>query len=176
MQDLYQVFDQGDAPASLNKQHFRAFAKQLATILGLGTIAAAYTIMIHAPAVFPIALGLVVFAMMTYTALRFGRLRRQIIWNIQISDRNLIGYDLRCRKVKVDWIKVDKIELAENGLNVVNTKQEKLHISEEFPEFRLMSTCILEMADFYEIPVYTNRTSFKSIPKLHRLFPSVELH
>ena len=84
------------------------------------------------------------------------RILRHTVWCIKLSDREVVGYDYSRRKIKLDWIYVERIEITKKGMLIVGPVPCSLVVPHLFPDFAELSHLVLHYADFYEIPIFVN--------------------
>ncbi len=71
-----------------------------------------------------------------------------------------------------DFIKVTYLELQDAGVMIHTSHSNQFVISKYFPEFGVLSEHLLDLASFYDIPVYCTGHAWTSKHR-HHLYPSV---
>jgi len=81
---------------------------------------------------------------------------RHVVWCIKLSDREVVGYDYARRKIRLDWIYVERIEITKMGMQIIGPVPSSFVIPHLFPDFAELSHRVLHYADLYDIPIYVN--------------------
>ena len=102
-------------------------------------------------------------------AIRLRRLRR-VVWCVKLSDREVVGYDYARRRMRIDWIDAERLELGEHGLAVVGPSPCVLEVPHLFPEFATLSHRMVRYAEFYEIPIFVGGQPWQQLDVYH-LYP-----
>lgn len=102
----------------------------------------------------------------------WSRLRTQV-WCVKISDREIVGYDYRRRRIRIDWIAATAVDVRRHGLAVRSEDNQLLEIPGGFPQFTELSQAVLEQADFYGIPILIDGAPLTQV-KLNDLFPFLD--
>lgn len=107
-------------------------------------------------------------ALALWTARRVRQLRR-VVWCIKLSDRQLVGYDYARNKLTIDWTKVERIEMRDDGLQVVGPAC-TLEVPHLYPDFAALSHRIAHYADFYETPVFVDGHPWQQLD-VYQVYP-----
>ena len=123
----------------------------------------------------PLVGGFLLMAWSTLVWIILNRLQklRRVVWCIKISERCVEGYDYTRKKPRFDWIRIARVELAQDGLLLVGPEDATLEIPHLFPDFAALSPRIVFHADFYDIPIFINGQPWEEID-VYNLFPFLE--
>ncbi|HRR08633.1 MAG TPA: hypothetical protein PLO56_08055 [Rhodothermales bacterium] len=94
------------------------------------------------------------------------------VCQLKVSDRLLVSTDLSAKTDVFDYIKLVYFELQDVGIFVQGPHQKTIFISRYFTEFEALSEALLDMAAFYDIPVYCTGSRWTSLNR-HQFYPSV---
>ena len=90
------------------------------------------------------------------------RLRRQV-WCLKISDREVVGYDYRRHRIRIDWIDAVGVDVNKRGLAIVAADDRRLEVPVRFPSYTDLCHVVLEHAEFYEVPVLIDGAPLASV-------------
>ncbi|MBL7979007.1 MAG: hypothetical protein JNN12_11765 [Bacteroidetes Order II. Incertae sedis bacterium] len=94
------------------------------------------------------------------------------VGQLKVSDRHLVSTNLSGKTDVFDYIKLVYFELQDVGIFVQGPHQKTIFISRYFTEFEALSETLLDMAAFYDIPVYCTGNHWTSRHR-HQFYPSV---
>ena len=152
MSRWYQVFDdeQVNVVTRVAARRHAAGAVCLGVLSGLGILA----VIVGVVSLLPVAVLIAgLWGWAGAALIRKWHLLRRQVWCVKFSDREIVGYDYRRRRIRIDWIDARQVDIAPSGLSITSTRDVKLEIPVAFPDYTALCHAILEHADFYEIPV-----------------------
>ncbi|NNE69502.1 MAG: hypothetical protein HKN29_03965 [Rhodothermales bacterium] len=99
----------------------------------------------------------------------WSRIRRQV-WCVKISDREVVGYDYRRKRIRIDWIAASSVDVRRDGLLITADNERRLEVPAGFPEFTALSQAVVEQAEFYVVPILIDGAPLNQV-ELDALFP-----
>ncbi|MBO6576257.1 MAG: hypothetical protein JJ896_08560 [Rhodothermales bacterium] len=155
MSRWYQVFDDErvNVVTRVAARRHAAGAACLGVLTGIGVFA----VVTGAVSLLPIAVVLIGLWGWAGSALlrQWSTLRAQV-WCVKFSDREVVGYDYRRRRIRIDWVDARCVDVGKAGLAVTSVSDLKLEVPVSFPDYTELCHAILEHAEFYEIPVFVD--------------------
>ncbi len=158
----YQVFD--DERVNLVTRSAARRHAAGATALGLVSGVALFASLVGPLSIYPVVVALVGLWGWAGAALFrvWSDLRRQV-WCLKISDREVVGYDYRRKRIRIDWIDAVGVDVNNRGLAIVAAKDRRLEVPVRFPSYTELCHTVLEHAEFYEVPVLIDGAPLESV-------------
>lgn len=158
----YQVFDD-DQVNLVTRSAARRHAAG-AIVLGLVSGAALFASFIGPLSTFPVVVAVVGLWGWAGAALFriWSELRRQV-WCLKISDREVVGYDYRRKRIRIDWIDALGVDVNSRGLAIVAGKDRRLEVPVRFPAYTELCHTVLGHAEFYDVPVLIDGAPLASV-------------
>jgi hypothetical protein len=148
----YQVFD--DERVNLVTRSAARRHAGAATALGLVSGIALFASVVGPLSIYPVVLTLVGLWGWAGAALfRFWTDLRRQVWCLKISDREVVGYDYRRKRIRIDWVDALGVDVNNRGLSIAATKDRRLEVPVRFPSYTDLCHTVLEHAEFYGVPV-----------------------
>ncbi len=174
MPSWYEVFDNSEVQY-VTRRRVALVSGTTTALLALAFAAALYAYAHGAPdAVVATVLGSLWTVVVAGGVVRLRRLRR-VVWCVKLSDREVVGYDYARRKLRIDWIDAERVELTEHGLAVVGPPPCTLEIPHLFPDFATLSHRIVHYAELYEVPVFVGDRPWQQLD-VYDLYPFLDAH
>lgn len=97
---------------------------------------------------------------------------RNIVWCVKISERGVVGYDYARTRRAVDWEDIDRINLTEDGIQVLSVHAQPLQVPHMFADYHDISHMLMDESEYRGIPLFVNgypwhqATVYQLIPEL----------
>ena len=169
MSNWYEVFDNEKVQQHARKQaaHLTAFAAA-AVLVTLFGVALGAEGLLPMPAVGGL-LMLTWLGTVHWMARRMRKLRR-VVWCIKLSEERIVGYDYTRRKAVMDWSRVQRVELTDDGLLLVGPELFVFEIPHLFPDFAELSHRVVHYAEMNGVPVFIDGQPWPDLD-VYQLFP-----
>jgi hypothetical protein len=167
--DYCEVYDDGAIQFSIRKQAARLYSI-ITALVAVTAIAVALVVsglVPFAPALVTVAIAWI--AVVTAATARQKRLR-QVAWCVKLTAESITGFDYERRRRSMDWNEVDRVDIRDDGLHVVNCQGDALCIPASFPEFHLLSHRIVRIAEEHAARLCINEKPWQEID-VYAIYP-----
>ena len=92
------------------------------------------------------------------------------IWCVKVSHEGLVCYDCARRKTIIPWPLVERIDVTDDALVIVQSTYRFFSVSTSFSDYPALSHCVLSHAEVHDVALHLNGQSLEGLD-VYALYP-----
>ena len=169
MSNWYEVFDNEEV-----QRHARKQATHLTAAVATTVVMTLFGMALGSEGFVPLPLvgGVLVVTWLVAVRWMANRMRklRRLVWCVKLSEERVVGYDYTRRKAVMDWSRVQRVELTDDGLLLIGPDLFAFEIPHLFPDFAELSHRVVHYAEMNVVPVFIDGQPWQDLD-VFLLFP-----